>query len=317
VAVACSAATDAPYVRLTTLRALVSADDGEGSHRFDSMVIARMGSGVVGQVRLADATGDGLADVVVTMSAGGGRQHVRLVLYEAAVNETGLGFGEQETLFDFLRDPPDNYADYLTLIGVGDFTGDGRPDVAYDFASVYNGRMTPWNASAVMLEGDGHGGFTSAGIPSEPFGYGFEPGARGFAFVDAAGDGRSDLLRVRTFGGALLMVRQYPPDWTQPPVIGSLSVSAITLPSGKRRITALGVSDPDGMVCGVRFRFDSGESADTYWVMSDLDGSDGWSVELRADSYYGPLGGVKRFWAVAWDEFGFASEEVMVEVTFA
>jgi len=85
-------------------------------------------------------------------------------------------------------------ADATSVTGAGDFTGDGRPDVACRVA----------NGDLHLYRGNGTGGFTGGPVP---FAYGFNEYDRILWPGDFSGDGKPDLLARRASDGNLLLYR--------------------------------------------------------------------------------------------------------------
>src|SRR6478609_3311458 len=125
-----------------------------------------------------DFTGDGKADLIGRTPSGA------LVLYRGNGAGGFTGGGVQIGL---------SWNTFDTVLGAGDFTGDGKPDL---FGRTPSGAL-------LLYRGNGAGGFTGGGVQVGAGWNSFEmvPGAG-----DLTGDGKPDLFG-RTPSGALLLYR--------------------------------------------------------------------------------------------------------------
>jgi subtilisin-like proprotein convertase family protein len=127
---------------------------------------------------VADFTGDGVPDLLVT---------------NRGANDVALmpGTGEEGHFADPAPDRTFATGAGPASVVVGDFNGDGRPDVAV---------LNETDQTITVLLNDGHGGFRTAG---GPYAAGNSP--TGLAVADLDGDGHLDLAVGNPYGDLLVL----------------------------------------------------------------------------------------------------------------
>lgn len=165
-------------------RSVLSVYLGDGAGSFGSTMTLPLYNRTiqVGDIAVNDFNGDGQQDVAVA----GSLQNYFSYPTLATVFSVFLGDGRSGFVksFDFLR--PDDQTEFVGTIAVGDFNGDGRPDVI----------VAP-GQSRLVFSGDGRGGFTSPSV------FRTAP-TRSSAVADFNADGKLDLLGA--FNGLIFVL---------------------------------------------------------------------------------------------------------------
>jgi hypothetical protein len=177
------------------------------------------GSGNLGSVTIADVNGDGRPDAIA-----------RLWNSRETWVWLGTGDGTFQAAEHVVRLTAP--AAWISALTVGDFTGDGRSDIAAIYAT------SPRGAAVAVLPGDGAGNFRSQG-PAQPL----EEGLTAMAAADFNRDGRLDLV-VRNYRSPSAIVLLGAGDGSfRPPA----DVGADSVPPGGLVFLALGDFNHDGV----------------------------------------------------------------------
>ncbi len=215
-----------------------------------------------------------------------------------------------------LPNPPLTYPDMsrsFEIRAVTDADSDGRLDLLTETITVTSERGNPsYSALNLMLANDS-GGYSTLMVANS---YGYSVGADlNWALRDYDGDGIKDVYSS-TRRDVRRIVRS---DAIRPPTISQVTISDFDLLRGRRTIIASGVAPPAGKVTKVQFIFDANHSgvldAGDSFVAGDRqqDSPGVWSGRLRFDHEYGGPG-MARFFAVAFDEFGFRGPAAFVDI---
>jgi VCBS repeat protein/FG-GAP repeat protein len=151
---------------------------GNGSGGFAAPVIYELGTvgdGTAGSVAVADFNGDGHQDLAVASYQGG---NISILL--------GKGDGTFGPQVSYAIPFASNYGNQTNYLAVGDFNGDGVPDLA-----------TATDGWAALLLGNGDGTFTVQAVA-------YLAGGPSLAAGDFNGDGKLDLAVPRNFSVAIL-----------------------------------------------------------------------------------------------------------------
>jgi hypothetical protein len=187
--------------------------NGDGTFQAPLTNTLTTGTGVAG-IAVADFNGDGNQDVVVATDTG---QAVSVLLGEG----NGL-FAAPVNFFDSLDDNPIN-------VGIGDFNGDGKLDIAIAESGCCPSTV---DGAVSVIQGNGNGTFGSYQRFLLP-GFAYPNAAEYIATGDFNGDGKTDMVMIMggIIGGTVYMKNT---TGTTPASfsLGSLTLSPSTVAGG-------------------------------------------------------------------------------------